>query len=125
MQQQMAQNKMQMQQMQREQGDVEMNGQRPQTPGDPDNGGSPSKRPRLDGQHFNGQLAPNGRGQGVPPQVGMMMQNGMPKGMGQGQFQGFQNQNPAMMQKQNMQVYAKIWQVITIAQQLTRVCLLA
>ena len=91
---------MQQHQMQREHSDIDMNGHRPQSPADPENAGSPSKRPRLGEQQFNGgQMAPNGRGQGVPgvgPQAGgMLMQTGInPKAMGQGQFQGFSGQNP-------------------------------
>jgi len=65
----------QQQQMQREGGDVDMNG-RPGTPAEGDNGGSPSKRPRLEGQQqFNGNMMANGRPMpgGVPQ--GMMIQN--------------------------------------------------
>lgn len=110
--QQFQQNKMmqaQQHQMQREHSDgMETNGHRPQSPADPDNVGSPSKRPRLGEQQFNGQMMPNGRGQGVPgvgPQGGMLMQtplNG--KVMGQGQFQGFAGPNQAMQQKLMQQV---------------------
>ena len=47
--------------MQREQGEIDMNG-RPTSPGaDGENGGSPSKRPRLEGQQFNAGMMPNGR----------------------------------------------------------------
>lgn len=68
------------QQMQRgEQPDAEMNGVRPGTPADPDNGGSPSKRPRLDNgqQQFNTGMGPNGRPLGMPAanNQGMMIQN--------------------------------------------------
>jgi hypothetical protein len=91
----------QMQQMQqREAGDVDMNG-RPGTPADGDNGGSPSKRPRLEGQApFNGNMMANGRPMpgGVPQ--GMMIQNAFnPQGMNQ-QFRP----NNGMPQKQPMQV---------------------
>ena len=56
---------MQMMQMQRDQPDMDMNGNRPQSPASADNAPSPSKRPRLEGGPVNGQqLAPNGRGQG-------------------------------------------------------------
>ncbi|KAI9874227.1 MAG: hypothetical protein M1823_007736, partial [Watsoniomyces obsoletus] len=58
--------------MQREQGDVDMNG-RPGTPAEGENGGSPSKRPRLENQQFNGGMMPNGRT--MPNQQGMMIQN--------------------------------------------------
>lgn len=96
-------------QMQREHSDMDMNGHRPQSPADPDNVGSPSKRPRLGEQQYNGQMAPNGRGQGVPgvgPQGGgMLMQTGLnPKVTGQGQFQGFAGPNQAAMQQKLMQV---------------------
>ena len=91
------QQQQQQQQMQREQSDMDVNGHRPPSPADPDNGGSPSKRPRLGEQQFNGQMMPNGRGQNGPvtgPQAnGMLMQAGLNgKPMGQAQFQGFQNQ---------------------------------
>ncbi len=105
----MAQQQQQQQhQMQREHSDMDMNGHRPQSPSDPDNAQSPSKRPRLGEQQFNGQMMPNGRGQGVPgvgPQGGMLMQTGLnPKVVGQGQFQGFAGQNPAAVQQKLMQV---------------------
>jgi hypothetical protein len=58
--------------MQREQGEVDMNG-RPGTPAEGENGGSPSKRPRLENQQFNGGMMPNGRP--MPNQQGMMIQN--------------------------------------------------
>src|SRR5271156_4063558 len=84
------------QQMQREQSDMEMNG-RPGTPADGDNGGSPSKRPRLDGQQFNGAIGPNGRVQGIPgSQQQMLMQSGFnPNNLNQAQFR----QNGVMQQK--------------------------
>lgn len=95
-QQKMQQQQQQQQQMQRDQnGDVEMNG-RPASPAEGENGGSPSKRPRLDNQQFNNGMMPNGRpnmpGQG--PQ-GMMIQNAFNPNMNQGQFQ----RNGAMPQK--------------------------
>lgn len=65
---------MQAQQNQREQGEMDMNG-RPGTPADGENGGSPSKRPRLENPQFNGGMMPNGR----PiqnQQAGMLMQSG-------------------------------------------------
>jgi hypothetical protein len=98
------QQQQQQHQMQREHSDMDLNGHRPQSPSDPENPGSPSKRPRLGEQQFNGQMGPNGRGQGVPgigPQGGgMLMQTGMnQKAMGQGQFPGFGGQNPTMQQK--------------------------
>lgn len=91
----MAQAQQQNQQMQREQGDVDMNG-RPGTPADGEPGGSPSKRPRLEGQPFNGQMMPNGRAPGmpgVPPN--MMIQSGFNPNMNQAQFQ----RNGAIPQK--------------------------
>lgn len=107
------QQKLMQQNMQREQGEMEMNGNRPGSPSSADNTGSPNKRPRLEGGQFNGQqMAPNGRGQGMPNQaannsIQMMMKNGInPQGMTPAQFQSFQNQNPAVQQK-SIQVYAQ------------------
>ena len=107
------QQKLMQQNMQREQGEMEMNGNRPGSPSSADNAGSPNKRPRLEGGQFNGQqMAPNGRGQGMPNQaannsIQMMMKNGInPQGMTPAQFQSFQNQNPAVQQK-SIQVYAQ------------------
>jgi hypothetical protein len=96
-----------MQQMQREQSESEMNGLRPQSPVSTENAGSPSKRPRLDGQHFGGgPMAPNGRGQSGPQQqqaMNMLVANGMSgRNLSQSQFQAFQAQNSAM--QKNMQV---------------------
>ncbi|KIW15487.1 hypothetical protein PV08_05533 [Exophiala spinifera] len=85
----------QQQQMQREQGEVDMNG-RPSSPVEGDNGGSPSKRPRLEGQQFNGGMMPNVR-PGMPnmaPQ-NMMIQNSFNPNMNNGQFR----QNGGMPQK--------------------------
>lgn len=103
----------QLQQMQREQSDMDMNGHRPQSPASTENAPSPSKRPRLEGGHLNGQqLAPNGRpqGQGMPGQPNqhqLLMQNGIsPRGMNPSQFQAFQQGNPAAQQK-SIQVYAQ------------------
>ncbi|KAJ5761383.1 Transcriptional activator somA [Penicillium manginii] len=102
-----------MQQMQRDQPDMDMNGNRPQSPASADNAPSPSKRPRLEGGPVNGQqLAPNGRGQGQgmqgqpnPQAQAMMMQNGMNRGMNPAQFQQFQQGQAA--QQKSMQVYAQ------------------
>lgn len=82
MQQQQKMQAQQQQQMQREGGDGDMNG-RPGTPADGDNGGSPSKRPRLEGQQqFNGGMMPNGRPMPNAVPQGMMIQNGFnPQGM--------------------------------------------
>lgn len=72
-----------LQQMQREQSENEMNGHRPQSPASTENAGSPSKRPRLEGQQFaGGPMAPTGRGQGGPQQqqqqaMNMLMASGM------------------------------------------------
>jgi hypothetical protein len=85
----------QQQQMQREQGDVDMNG-RASSPAEGENGGSPSKRPRLEGQQFNGGMMPNVR-PGIPnvaPQ-NMMIQNAFQPNMNNPQFR----QNGGMPQK--------------------------
>ena len=70
----------QQQQMNRDGTEGEMNGVRPGTPTAGDDGGSPSKRPRIDnGQPaFNNGMMQNGRPGGVPgvPQQGMMIQAG-------------------------------------------------
>ncbi|KAJ5109760.1 hypothetical protein N7532_002405 [Penicillium argentinense] len=101
-----------MQQMQRDQSDMDMNGNRPQSPASADNAPSPSKRPRLEGGGpVNGQqLAPNGQrqGQGMPgqPNPQIMMQNGMNRAaMNPAQFQQFQQGQAA--QQKSMQVYAQ------------------
>ena len=101
-----------MQQMQRgEQPEMDLNGNRPQSPASADNAPSPSKRPRLEGGPVNGQqLAPNGRpqGQGMqgqPTPQALMMQNGMSRGMNPAQFQQFQQGQAA--QQKSMQVYAQ------------------
>lgn len=101
MMQQQQQQAAQHQQMQRDGSDMGVNGQRPATPPDGEHGGSPSKRPRLDGQQqFNGGMVPNGRGQGIPNQ-GMLMQTGFnPAQMNQAPFR----QNGALQQKPMMQV---------------------
>ena len=82
-------------QMNRDPVDLDMTG-RPGTPGDGDNGGSPSKRPRLENQQFAGQMMPNGRPgmPGMAPQ-GMMIQNAFNPNMNPAQFR----QNGAMQQK--------------------------
>ena len=85
----------QQQQMQREQGDVDMNG-RASSPPEGENGGSPSKRPRLEGQQFNNGMMPNVRPgmPNVPPQ-NMMIQNPFNPNMNNPQFR----QNGGMPQK--------------------------
>lgn len=62
-------------------------GDRPGTPADADNTGSPSKRPRLEGQQFNPAMMPNGRpgAQGAAGQ-GMLMQTGFNPNMNAAQF---------------------------------------
>ncbi|KAA8645564.1 hypothetical protein EYZ11_012528 [Aspergillus tanneri] len=103
-----------MQQMQREHSDMDMNGHRPQSPSSAENAPSPSKRPRLEGAHMNGQqLAPNGRGQGQgmpaqPNPQALLMQNGLtPRAMNPAQFQAsFQQSGPTAQQK-SIQVYAQ------------------
>ena len=102
-------------QMQRDNSDMGMNGQRPQSPASADNAPSPSKRPRLDGP-FNGQpMGPNGRGQppmGPNPQAAqrtaqMLRQNNInPASLDPVQFQNFQNQPPSAQAK-SIQVYAQ------------------
>jgi len=100
-------------QMQREHSDMDMNGHRPQSPSSAENAPSPSKRPRLDGAHMNGQqMGPNGRpqGQGMPGQPNpqaLLMQNGInPRTMNPAQYQAFQQSGPAAQQK-SIQVYAQ------------------
>ncbi|KAJ5895548.1 hypothetical protein N7495_007239 [Penicillium taxi] len=101
------QQQIQMMQQMREQNEMDINGNRPQSPASADNAPSPSKRPRLEGGPVNGQqLAPNGRqGQGMPgqPTPQMLMQNGMQRGMNPAQFQAFQQGQ----QQKSMQVYAQ------------------
>ncbi|KAJ5580163.1 uncharacterized protein N7459_006148 [Penicillium hispanicum] len=99
-----------MQQMQRDQSEIDMNGNRPQSPASADNAPSPSKRQRLEGGAVNGtQLAPNGRpqGQGMqgqPTPQALMMQNGMAqRGMTPAQLQQLQQGQ----QQKSMQVYAQ------------------
>jgi hypothetical protein len=102
-----------MHQMQREHSDMDMNGHRPQSPSSAENAPSPSKRPRLEGAHMNGQqMAPNGRGQGQgmpgqPNPQALLMQNGInPRGINPAQFQAFQQSGQAAQQK-SIQVYAQ------------------
>ncbi|KKK19836.1 cAMP-dependent protein [Aspergillus rambellii] len=101
-----------MQQMQREHSEMDLNGHRPQSPSSADNAPSPSKRPRLEGGHMNGQqLAPNGRGQpqAMPgqPNPALLIQNGLnPRPMNPNQFQAFQQSGPAAQPK-SIQVYAQ------------------
>ncbi|KAJ5632178.1 Transcriptional activator somA [Penicillium lividum] len=98
-----------MQQMQREHSEIDMNGNRPQSPASTDNAPSPSKKPRLEGHPNGQQLAPGGRGQGqgMPgPNQQMMMPTGMAqRAMNPAQFQQFQQGQVA--QQKSMQVYAQ------------------
>ena len=107
------------QQMRRDPSDMDVNGQRPRTPSSGDNAPSPSKRPRLEGAPFNGQMMPNGRGplQGMQGQQmmdmnanqanQMLVKNGInPEQLSQDQFASFQAQNPQIQQK-SIQVYAQ------------------
>ena len=133
---QMAKNQQQMQQqMQRNGSDIDINGQRPQSPSSAENAPSPSKRPRLEGAQFNGQhmgpngigpngMGPNGRGQlqsmqgqqvGHNPSAlqaqananALLIQAGInPNGLSETQLNSFQQQNPAVQSK-SIQVYAQ------------------
>ena len=117
---QMKQQHLLQQQMRREPSDMDMNGQRPHTPSSGDNAPSPSKRQRLDGAQFNGQMMANGRGplhnmQGQPMMDmnghnqanQILMRNGInPEQLSQSQFQSFQAQNPQIQEK-SIQVYAQ------------------
>jgi hypothetical protein len=108
-----AMNQAKMNTMMQRDGSVDMNNQRPPTPGSGDNAPSPSKRPRIEGQQFNGQqMGPGGRTQGMQnPQMGAtttgpgpnptMMMNGMTAGeMPAGQF----NFPPNQMQQKGLEV---------------------
>lgn len=113
--QQMAQAKM-MNPMQRDGSNMDMSGQRSNSPGSMENAPSPSKRPRLEGANaFNGQpMGPAGRGQPMSgpqmsnlnaaagPNGGMLLQNGVPDL--QQQQMAFAGQNPALQAKQ-IEVY--------------------
>jgi hypothetical protein len=79
------QGKMMGQQLQRDPAAMEMNGQRPQTPGD--NAPSPSKRPRIDNGSFDGPMMT--RQVSVNPQGGQMGANGNQAMMANGQMTGF------------------------------------
>lgn len=106
--------------MRRDPSDMDMNGQRPRTPSSGDNAPSPSKRPRLEGTPFNGQMMANGRGplQGMQGQQmmdmttnhqanQMLVKNGInPEALSPAQFAAFQGQNPQIQEK-SIQVYAQ------------------
>lgn len=110
----------QQQQLQRDDSELNINGQRPRSPSSVENAPSPSKRPRLDGvSNFTAQphMMQNGR-----PQQGLQGQNIMtpnnianglliragidPKTLSAAQFNSFQNQNPSVQQK-SIEVYAQ------------------
>ncbi|KAI9732889.1 MAG: hypothetical protein M1834_003829 [Cirrosporium novae-zelandiae] len=107
---QIMQNKQIMQQhpMQRNDSDIDINGQRPQSPSSTENAPSPSKRPRLDSTPFNGQqMGPNGRVMQGQATQQMLMANGInPSQLNPAQMQNFQNQNATVQQK-SIQVYAQ------------------
>lgn len=128
---QMAKNQQMMQQqMQRNGSDIDINGQRPQSPSSAENAPSPSKRPRLEGGQFNGPqmgpngigpngMGPNGRGQpqGMQGQPGghdparqanaLLIQHGInPNVLSETQLNSFQQQHPAVQSK-SIQVYAQ------------------
>jgi len=98
--------------MQRDGSNMEMGGQRPNTPGSMENAPSPSKRPRLDGgTAFGGQpIGPAGRGQPMSgpqmnnlnapagPNGSMLLQNGVTDL--QQQHMGFAAQAANLQQKQ-------------------------
>lgn len=123
------QQQMMQQQMQRNGSDIDINGQRAQSPSSAENAPSPSKRPRLENGQFNGQqmgpngmgpngMGPNGRGQpqGMQgQQVGhnpaaanaLLMQSGInPNVLSESQLNSFHQQNPAVQVK-SIQVYAQ------------------
>lgn len=115
------------QQMQRNGSDMDINGQRPQSPSSAENAPSPSKRPRLEGAQFNGQqmgpngMGPNGRGQpqGMQAQPAghmasamqqanqLLIQNGInPTVLSENQLNSFQQQAPTVQAK-SIQVYTQ------------------
>lgn len=91
-------------QMQRDGSGMDMSGQRPQSPSSVDNAPSPNKRPRLEGNAFNGQPMGAARSQGMTPQqMGatsaaqagqpMLLQDGLGAGgMAGNNFNGFASQ---------------------------------
>lgn len=105
-------------QMQREGSNMDMGGQRPQSPGAGDNAPSP-KRQRLEGQPYNGQMGPAGRAQGMQgPPMGnmtavagqngqMLLQNGInPNELPPSQMGAFSAGTPNVQQK-SLEVYAQ------------------
>ncbi|KAF1973644.1 hypothetical protein BU23DRAFT_127975 [Bimuria novae-zelandiae CBS 107.79] len=103
-------------QMQRDGSQMDMNGQRPQSPGSNENGASPNKRPRVEGTNFNSPRMALARSQGLPhapmefsgpeanhmPFAGAMNAGNMPGN----QFGEFAQQGPNAQQKQ-IEVYAQ------------------
>lgn len=67
--------------MQRDGSGMDMNGQRPQSPGSNENAPSPNKRPRMEGNNFNGQGMAAGRTQGMPQQPMTTTSAGQPNQM--------------------------------------------
>ncbi|KAL1611940.1 hypothetical protein SLS60_000163 [Paraconiothyrium brasiliense] len=103
-------------QMQRDGSHMEMNGQRPQSPGSNENGGSPNKRQRVEGIHPISTQMALARSQSLPralPEFSGSQANHMPfaGGMNAGnmpgnQFGEFAQQGPNAQQKQ-IEVYAQ------------------
>lgn len=99
----------QQQQMQRGEAEADMNG-RNSPPAEGENGGSPSKRPRLEGQQFNAGMMPNGRPAlpVVAPQ-NMMIQNAFNPNMNNPQFR----QNGALQPQKPMPVSRNMSRVLS------------
>lgn len=103
-------------QMQRDGSQMDMNGQRPQSPGSNENGGSPNKRQRVEGTHFNSPRMALARSHSMAraamelsgpeanhmPFAGAMNAGNMPGN----QFGEFAQQGPNAQQKQ-IEVYAQ------------------
>ncbi|KAF2785571.1 hypothetical protein K505DRAFT_8395 [Melanomma pulvis-pyrius CBS 109.77] len=102
--------------MQRDGSGMEMNGQRPPSPGSSENAPSPNKRPRVEGNHFSSPQMGAARSHGMPqPSMGatsagqanqMLLAGGMNAGnMPGSQFNEFaQAQN---VQQKSIEVYAQ------------------
>lgn len=112
------QQQLRQQQLQREDSELNINGQRPRSPSSVENDPSPPKRPRLEGvPNFTNQphMMQNGRppqglqGQNTMAPIianGLLMRNGIdPKTLSPAQFHSFQNSNPSVQQK-SIEVYA-------------------
>lgn len=103
-------------QMQRDGSQMDMNGQRPQSPGSNENGGSPNKRPRVEGTNFHSPRMALARSQNMPqapldpsgPEANRMAFAGaMNAGnMPGNQFAEFAQQGQNAQQKQ-IEVYAQ------------------